>query len=323
MDFQTLSDNLLSPPVLFFALGFVAVLLRSDLEVPPAISKLLSLYLMLVIGFKGGIAIRTTGVPADVLIVLAAGVVMATIVPFYSFWILRRKLNLFDAAAIAATYGSISAVTFIAATSFLEHLNVPFGGHLVAAMALMESPAIIVGVLLLRLLDPAHRDGKLHIGGLLHEAFLNGPVLLLLGSLVIGVVSSDAGTAAIKPFTNDLFKGVLTLFLLDMGLVAARKVREIKNGGVFLGVFAVVIPLFNAALGIAVARAIGLGAGDALMFTVLCASASYIAVPAAVRVAIPEANPSLYVPMSLAVTFPFNIAIGIPLYWAAITRIWP
>ena len=322
MDLHSLLDNLLSPPILFFALGFIAVLLRSDLAVPPTVTKLLSLYLLMAIGFKGGIAIRASGLPFDVLMVLGAGIAMATLVPLYTFFVLRTRLNVYDAAAIAACYGSVSAVTFIAATSFLEERGIPFGGHMVAAMALMESPAIVVGVLLVRLLGPAAGDERRGVRGLLHEAFLNGPVLLLMGSLVIGAVVSDAGAASMKPFTGDLFKGVLTLFLLEMGIVAAQNVRGLKTGGAFLGAFAILVPLLNATLGLSVAWLLGLSAGNALLFTVLCASASYIAVPAAVRVAIPEANPSLYVPMSLAVTFPFNLGLGIPLYWTAIQRFW-
>ena len=322
MDLHSLLDNLLSPPILFFALGFIAVLLRSDLAVPPTVTKLLSLYLLMAIGFKGGIAIRASGLPFDVLMVLGAGIAMATLVPLYTFFVLRTRLNVYDAAAIAACYGSVSAVTFIAATSFLEERGIPFGGHMVAAMALMESPAIVVGVLLVRLLGPAAGDERRGVRGLLHEAFLNGPVLLLMGSLVIGAVVSDAGAASMKPFTGDLFKGVLTLFLLEMGIVAAQNVRGLKTGGVFLCFFAILVPLVNGSLGIGVAWLLGLDAGDALLFTVLCASASYIAVPAALRVAIPEANASLYVPMSLAVTFPFNFALGIPLYWATIQRFW-
>jgi len=246
------------------------------------------------------------------------------LVPLYTFFILRRKLPLADAAAVAATYGSVSAVTFIAATSFLSELKVPFGGHMVAAMALMESPAIIVGVALFRL---SYKPGDSQSEGLnwrhlLRDAFFNGSVLLLVGSLAIGLLTGEKGETALHPFTSDIFKGVLCLFLLDMGLVSARRISVLKTLGTFPIGFAVLVPLVNAGFGIVVARVLGLGEGDALLFCVLCGSASYIAVPAAMRLAIPEANPGLYVTMALALTFPFNIIVGLPLYMIVINSLW-
>jgi hypothetical protein len=227
-----------------------------------------------------------------------------------------------NAAAIAATYGSVSAVTFITATAFLDQLGVQHGGHMVAGMALMESPAIIVGVALARINRAAEGEPRSDWRDLLRESIFNGSVLLLIGSLVIGYVTGDDGYKALSPFTEDIFKGMLCLFLLDMGLVSARRIANLRQLGAFPIGFALLVPLFNAALGMALGRAIGMSPGDALLFTVLCASASYIAVPAAMRLALPEANPGVYVSMALAITFPFNVALGIPLYMAIINQLW-
>jgi hypothetical protein len=247
---------------------------------------------------------------------------MASIVPLYAFFILRRKLPDADAAAIAATYGSISAVTFITAAAFLEKLGMAYGGYMVAAMALMESPAIIVAVMLYRLRSADRNGAHFSWKELWRDAFFNGSVFLIMGSLVIGALAGEAGAKALKPFTSDIFAGVLCFFLLDMGIVAARRLGDLRRAGVFLTLFAILLPLVNASLAIPLAYALGLSAGDAFMFTILCASASYIAVPAAMRLSIPEANPSLYVPMSLAITFPFNIIAGMPVYLAAINYFW-
>ena len=322
MDVSLVVGNFLNPPILFFFLGLLAVLAKSDLEIPAPIPKILSLYLLFAIGFKGGIGIAAGGLQLQVGITLAAAIGMASVVPLYAFFVLRRKLSVADAAAIAATYGSISAVTFITAAAFLDKLSIPYGGHMVAAMALMESPAIIVAVLLYRL-SSVNESGTAFKGSeLCRDAFFNGSVFLILGSLVIGVLSGEAGAKALKPFTSDIFTGVLCFFLLDLGIVAAKRLGDLKRAGVFLIAFGILLPLANAAVAIPLAYALGLSQGDAFLFTILCASASYIAVPAAMRLSIPEANPSLYVPMSLAITFPFNIIAGMPLYLAIINRIW-
>ena len=322
MDFNLVIGNLLNPPILFFFLGLAAVFIKSDLEIPAPIPKILSLYLLFAIGYKGGVGLAASGFGAQILVVLIAAVVMASIVPLYAFFILRRKLPVADAAAIAATYGSISAVTFITAAAFLEKLGIGFGGYLVAAMALMESPAIIVAVLLYRLRSADQNGAVFSWKELWRDAFFNGSVFLIMGSLVVGALSGEAGAKALKPFTNDIFAGVLCFFLLDMGIVAARRLGDLKRAGAFLTAFAILLPLVNAALAIPLAYALKLSAGDAFMFTILAASASYIAVPAAMRLSIPEANPSLYVPMSLAITFPFNIIAGMPLYLAIINYFW-
>ena len=248
---------------------------------------------------------------------------MSALVPIYTFFILRLKLDPYNSAAIAATYGSISAVTFITASSFLSQLKIPFDGYMVAALALMESPAIIVGLVLVNLF--AYKKGEsseTNWSEVLQEAFLNSSVFLLVGSVLIGLVTGEHGGQVLKPFTQDIFYGVLTFFLLDMGLVAARRIKDLQKTGAFLISFAILIPLLNAAIGILIARAISLPPGNALLFTVLCASASYIAVPAAMRMTVPEANPSLYISSALAVTFPFNILIGIPLYQYGISLLW-
>ena len=322
MDFNLLTSNFLNPPILFFFLGLAAVFVKSDLEIPAPIPKILSLYLLFAIGFKGGVGLAASGLQTQIVVVLAAAVLMATVVPLYAFFVLRRKLPVADSAAIAATYGSISAVTFITAAALLEKLGIAYGGYLVAAMALMESPAIIVAVLLYRLRSVDKNGASFSWKELWRDAFFNGSVFLIMGSLVIGALSGDAGAKVLKPFTNDIFVGVLCFFLLDMGIVAAKRLGDLRRAGAFLTAFAILLPLVNAALAIPLAYVIGLSEGDAFMFTILCASASYIAVPAAMRLSIPEANPSLYVPMSLAITFPFNIIAGMPLYLAIINRIW-
>jgi len=293
----------------------LAIFLKSDLEIPAPLPKLFSLYLLLAIGFKGGYELEESGLNPEIAMTIAAAIFMACIVPIYSFFILKIKLDAYNAAAIAATYGSISAVTFITATSFLKALNISFGGHMVAALALMESPAIIVGIVLVRIFSNSDKKaGGFSWGEVLREAFLNGSVFLLIGSVVIGMLTGEKGWEKLHPFTQEIFYGVLAFFLLDMGMVAARRIKDLSKTGSFLIAFSVFMPVANAILGIIIAKFIGISAGNALLFAVLCASASYIAVPAAMRMTVPEANPSLYVSMALALTFPFNIIVGIPLY---------
>lgn len=320
MNIETLLSNLLNPAVMFFFLGMLAVLARSDLEIPQSISKLMSLYLLLAIGFKGGVELSHSGISGDILLTLLAAVMMSAVVPIYCFFILKKFVATHDGAAIAATYGSISAVTFITAVAFLEAMDIATSGYLVAAMALMESPAIIVGLILYRMYDKDSENGNddFSWSNIIREACFNGSVFLILGSLIIGFLTTDKHAESLSLFTNDLFKGVLTLFLLDMGLIAGRRLGALRDAGAKLVVFSLVIPVINAVVAIFIAAALELNIGDALLFTVLCASASYIAVPAAMRLSIPQANASLYVTMSLAVTFPFNIIFGLPLYLALI-----
>jgi hypothetical protein len=316
-------SNILNPPVLFFFLGMLAVAVKSDLEIPAPIPKLFSLYLLLSIGFKGGVELARSGITQDVLLTLAAAMLMASVVPIYSFFILRWKLDPYNAAAIAATYGSISAVTFITASSFLGQLGIAYDGYMVAALALMESPAIVVGLILVSLFGGDRDDSEATPWGeVLREAFLNGSVFLLIGSVLIGVLTGERGWQKLSPFTQDMFYGALTFFLLDMGLVAAKRIQDLQKTGAFLISFSILMPILNAAISIVIAHTIGMSQGDALLFAVLCASASYIAVPAAMRMTVPEANPSLYVSTALAVTFPFNIIVGIPLYLSGINLLW-
>jgi uncharacterized protein len=319
--------NILNPPVLFFFVGMSAVLLKSDLEIPQPLPKLFSLYLLMSIGFKGGYEIAKSGLNLEIGQTMVAAIAMACIVPFYSFFILRLRLDNYNAAAIAATYGSISAVTFITANAFLTKLDITFGGHMVAALALMESPAIVVGIVLVKAFGKREKTddgemGTMDWGEVFREACLNGSVFMLIGSLLVGLLTGEAGWNKLKPFTEDSFYGVLCFFLLDMGLIAARRIKELFKAGPFVLGFSVVMPLINAMIGIGLAKIIGMSQGNALLFAVLCASASYIAVPAAMRMTIPEANPSLYISMALALTFPFNIIVGIPIYFQVIQSFW-
>jgi uncharacterized protein len=324
MNFDLILSNFLNPPVLFFFLGMIAVLAQSDLEVPAPIPKLFSLYLLLSIGFKGGVELAKSGITQEVVLTMLAAILMSAIVPIYSYFLLRRKLDPYNAAAIAATYGSISAVTFITANSFLDEIHVAHDGYMVAAVALMESPAIIIGLILVNLFGGKRNDSEsTNWGEVLREAFLNGSVVLLVGSLIIGILTGEHGLEKLDPFVNKMFYGALCFFLLDMGLVAAKRIRELSKTGFFLISFAILMPIFNAAISIGLARLINMPPGDALLFAVLGASASYIAVPAAMRMTVPEANPSLYISTALAVTFPFNIIVGIPLYLACVNLLWP
>jgi len=323
MNASLIISNILNPPVLFFFIGMSAVFLKSDLEIPQPIPKLFSLYLLFAIGFKGGHEIHESGLNAEITLTLLAAIIVAAIVPIYSFFILKLKLDIYNSAAIAAAYGSISAVTFVTASSFLSRLGIDFGGHMVAALALMESPAIIIGLLLVQLFaNRSENEEKLSVSEVLREACLNGSVFLLVGSLFVGIVTSQQGWESLEPFTGELFYGVLTFFLLDMGLVAARRIQDLKKSGSFLIGFSIFMPVFNAIVGILIAALIGLSKGNALLFAVLFASASYIAVPAAMRMSVPEANPSLYISMALALTFPFNIIVGIPIYLGIINQFW-
>ena len=303
------------------------MLLGTDLEIPAPLPKLFSLYLLLSIGFKGGVELQHSGLGGNVVLTISAAVVMSVLVPIYCFFLLRSRFDVFNSAAIAAAYGSISAVTFITAESFLKVLNIQSDGFMVAALALMESPAIIVGLLLVKL---AARDRRSDVnagwGALLHEAFLNSSVYLLIGSLIIGFLVAffnPSGVEKMEPFTGRLFYGVLCFFLLDMGIIAAQRLGDLRRAGAFLTGFALLMPLLNAGIGLGISLFLGLSQGNALLFMVLCASASYIAVPAAMRMTVPEANPSLYISSSLGITFPFNIIFGIPLYMALIQRFIP
>ena len=329
MELNLLLQNIFAPTVLFFFIGVIAVLCKSDLEIPAPLPKLFSLYLLLAIGFKGGIGIQKSGIFNDqVLLTLSAAVLMSLLIPLLGFVVLRLKFNVFNSAAIAAAYGSISAVTFISAESFLTSQSISSDGFMIGALALMESPAILVGLLLVKYGGPKDRPDsrKLHLRSIMHESFLNGSVFLLLASLIIGFLTALSNPLAIekmKPFTHSLFYGVECFFLLDMGMVAAQRLPSLKKAGSFLISFAILMPIFNALIGVLVARSLALDTGNAFLFVVLCASASYLAVPAAMRMTVPEARSSYYISTTLGLTFPFNIVLGIPIYMSLVNKIIP
>ncbi|GAB2496598.1 MAG: sodium-dependent bicarbonate transport family permease [Cytophagales bacterium] len=316
MDFQILINNLTNPSLLFFVLGILAVRFKSDLEIPGSSAKFIALYLMLSIGFKGGQELSHSEFDSTILWALIFGLFLSASIPFYTFFILKKKLGVANASAISASYGSISAVTFVAAVAFLDVQGTTFGGHMVAVMALMEAPAIISGVILLRKYSEQKPEGGLK--KIIIHAFTNGSVLLILGSLVIGLIADEKQAEGIKPFVTDIFKGFLAVFLLDMGINSGRKLKAFFKTGYFSTVFAIVIPLINGCAVAFLTHWIAPGVGDRLIFSILAASASYIAVPAAMKLANPEADEGLYVPMALAITFPFNITLGMPIYWMII-----
>ena len=313
MDLHLLIDNLTNPALLFFFLGIFAVQVKSDLEIPQNSSKFISLYLLFAIGFKGGLELSHSPFNMEIVWSLIFGVVLAISVPIFAYFILRRKFSVENSGAIAAAYGSVSAVTFVTAISFLEMEQISFGGHMVAVMALMEAPSIIIGVLLMNLFRK-EKKGKGKLSKVLHHSITNGSVLLILGSLVIGFMANDQQAEGIKPFTTDIFKGFLAVFLLDMGITSGKKLADFIKKGWFAMVFSVGLPIINGCFVAWFSQYITESMGNRFLFAILAASASYIAVPAAMRIAAPKANPSLYLPMALGVTFPFNITLGMPLY---------
>jgi hypothetical protein len=317
MELQLLFDNLTNPALLFFFLGLLAVQLKSDLEIPANSSKFISIYLLFSIGFKGGQELSHETINAEILWSLVFGVVMALIVPIYSFFLLKKRLGVQNAGAIAAAYGSVSAVTFVTAVSFLEMQQIAFDGHMVAVMALMEAPSIVIGVLLMALFRE-ESEHKVSFGHILKHSVTNGSVVLILGSLVIGFLASDKQAQGIEPFTTDIFKGFLAVFLLDMGITSGRKLSTFLKNGWFTLCFAVLVPLINGSVVAFVSQYITDNVGNQLLFSILAASASYIAVPAAMKLAAPKANPGIYIPMALAITFPLNITLGMPLYLSII-----
>lgn len=320
-------QNLLDPAILFFLFGMLAGALKSNLEIPAPISRFLSLYLLMALGLKGGFALSRSGLTSEVANSLGCALLLAVIVPLLGYRLLRRLVSPFDAAALAATYGSVSAVTFVTATQFLNNQQIAYGGYMAAAMALMESPAIVLAVLLANaqrrkagatLAPTLAAPAGAGIGPILRESLTDGAQLLLLGAMVIGMLTGESGKVAMQPFSGDLFKGMLAFFLLDMGLLTARNLAQLPRQSPWLLAYAVLAPLTHAGLALLLAHLLNVPAGDTILLMVLAASASYIAVPAALRHAIPEAQPALYFGMSLGVTFPLNILVGIPLYaWVA------
>ena len=314
MNTNLLIENLTNPALLFFVLGIIAVYLKSDLEIPENSSKFISLYLLFAIGFKGGQELSHEEFTNEIIWSMLFGIGISAIIPCYTFFILKRKLNVFDAGAIAAAYGSVSAVTFVTAVSYLEAHQLELHGHMVAIMALMESPAIIIGLLLISNYDNSEKK-KINQKSILKHSLTNGSVLLILGSLVIGFFADAKQAEGIKPFTNDLFKGFLAIFLLDMGISSGKKLKSFFSFGWFPFLFAIVIPIINGCIFAYISSFVTSDITNRFMFAVLAASASYIAVPAAMKINVPKSNPGLYLPMALAVTFPVNITIGMPIYF--------
>jgi len=315
MNIDLIIENLQNPALLFFFLGIVAVLLKSDLEIPPNSSKFISLYLLFAIGFKGGNELRHESLDQEVMATILFGLGSAIVLPLITFFLLRRIVSVFDAGAIAAAYGSVSAVTFVTAVNYLETRGLPMHGHLVALMAMMEAPAIIMGLLLISIFHRADGDriSKRHA---IRHAFTNGSVLLIIGSLLIGLLANEQQADGIKPFTNDIFKGFLVLFLLDMGITSGRNLRGFLRAGILPILFAFLMPLVVGVTIAVVSGGFSSDPSDRFILAILGASASYIAVPAAMKMAVPKANPGLYLPMALAITFPVNITIGLPLYFS-------
>ena len=329
--------SFLDPAILFFVFGALAGTVQSNLEIPPAISRFLSLYLLMALGLKGGFALAQSGLTPEVLSSLGAAMALAVFIPLIGFNLLKRFLSGFDAAAVAATYGSVSAVTFVTAVQYLENQSIAYGGHMAGAMALMESPAIILAVLMasyirhqslgtstvvmnsgLACLSLGTPKQAVSVKKILHESFTDGAQLLLLGAMAIGMLTGESGQSAMQPFSSDLFKGMLAFFLLDMGLLTARNLHQLKAVSPALLVYAVVAPVVHAGLALALAVMADLSKGNAILLMVLAASASYIAVPTVLRTAIPEAKPSIYFGLSLGITFPLNLLVGIPTYaWVA------
>jgi hypothetical protein len=330
-------QNLLDPAILFFVFGVTAGLLRSNLEVPPQIARFLSLYLLMSVGLKGGFSLAQSGLGPNVLSSLGAALLLALLVPALGYLLLRKWLSRFDAAAVAATYGSVSATTFIAASQYLAQQQVAYGGHMAVALVLMESPAILMAMALaawarrqepttkalganaVASSDPAAAASPWHV---VREAFTDGANLLLLGSLVIGWLTGDQGKLMMEPFSGALFKGMLALFLLDLGLLVARQLPVLRKVHPALIAYGIVAPLVHGVIAMGLAALLGLPAGDTILLVVLAASASYIVVPAVLRHAMPEANPGIYLGLSLGVTFVFNILVGIPLYTEVVLRVW-
>lgn len=316
-------QSFVDPAILFFVFGVFAGAIRSNLEIPRSIAKFLSLYLLMAIGLKGGFALAESGVTASMGLSLLVAIVMAFLVPILGFQLLKNRISKYDAAAVAASYGSVSAVTFVTAVQYLEMTGLEPNSYMAIALVLMESPAIIMAVLLansLRVQAGGINSGP-SVKHILHESFTDGAHLLLLGAMAIGFLSGDAGKAMMQPFSGDLFKGMLAFFLLDMGLQVARSFKEARANSSALLMYAGVSPFVHAGIALAVCGVLGVSLPDTILLMVLSASASYIVVPAVLRYAIPEANPSIYFGLSIGVTFPINIIAGIPLYTYVATHV--
>jgi len=317
MNISLLVENLTNPALLFFILGLTAVAVKSDLEIPPNSSKFISLYLLFAIGFKGGHELAHESFTQQMLATIAFGIGSAIVIPVIAFFMLKKRLGVFNAGAVAAAYGSVSAVTFVTGVNYLEVQQLAVHGHMVAVMALMESPAIVMGLLLMSMYNTSE-EAQIDKRYAIMHSFTNGSVWLILGSLLIGYVANDKQAAGIEPFTNDIFKGFLAIFLLDMGIVSGRKIGAFIDKGVVPLMYALVSPLVVGCVAAYLTGFVTPDVGDRFLLAILAASASYIAVPAAMKMAVPQANPGIYLPMALAVTFPVNITVGMPLFLSVI-----
>lgn len=308
--------TILNPGVLFFILGFVAIMLNSNLSIPESVVKFVSIYLMLSIGFKGGISLHQSSLFGDGILIIGIIIAMSALVPIYSFFLLKKKLGVADAAAIGATYGSNSTLTYITAAGFLTSVGASYAGYMTVALVVMETPAIIFAIVMARL---ARKNGSSQsTGKVIKEALTDGTLLVLVGSMVIGYVLTALGTeeSPLSAFIGgDMFTGMLVFFLLYMGTVVGRKVKEIESFPLILVAFAIIAPIVNGTIALLISKAFGFEPGDALLLTILCASSSYIVAPAILKDALPEANPAKYLTMSMGITFPLNIILGIPVYW--------
>ena len=313
---------LMDPSILFFLLGIGAGLLRSNLIIPPQMARFLALYLLMAIGLKGGFALAKSGFSPSIGIDIGLAIALALAIPAVTYSILRTRISSLNAAAVAATYGSVSAVTFITAMQYLENRGIPFDCHMSVALALMESPAILFAIVMANLIrakkNPKHSGKsdtpKTSLGLIVRESFTEGAQVLLLGSMAVGYISGESGRSVMQPFTGELFKGMLAFFLLDMGLATAAHLKDLKRVPRLLIVYGLVAPLVHATVALWLCSHLGVSLGNAALLAVLAGSASYIAVPAVLKHAIPEASPLYYLGMPLGLTFPFNILIGIPLY---------
>lgn len=314
MNVDLILENLTNPALLFFILGILAVVLKSDLRIPQNSSKFISIYLLFSIGFKGGQELSHETFNSELYLTVLMGIAVSILIPLYAFFIAKRRMTVFNAGAVAAAYGSISAVTFVTAVSYMELHGMTVKGHMVALMAIMEVPAIITGLVLISIYSKSEGETIDKRTAIVHS-LTNGSVLLIIGSLVIGFLATAEQAEGIKPFTTDIFKGFLAIFLLDMGIESGKRLGFFVSKGLFPILFAVFIPLLNGSIVAVLSTYVTHDISSRFMLAILAASASYIAVPAAMKIAVPKANPGLFLPMALAVTFPVNVTIGMPVYF--------
>lgn len=311
MNLQLLTDNLTNPALLLFVLGLLAVLVKSDLAIPENSSRFISIYLLFAIGFKGGQELAHSHFTLEMIWVALLCVVSGVAITYYTYAFCKRKFSKPDAIAVAASYGSVSAITFVTALSFLEVQEIPYNGYMIAMLALMEVPAIIIAVLLL---GKTSQGSETNMLSMVKHSFTNASVFIIIGCMIVGFLANDKQALDIKPFTNDIFKGFLAVFLLDKGIESGRNLKVFFKEGYFALGFAILVPIFNGCLFGLISNLFLEDVTDKFLVAVLSASASYIAVPAAMKLANPEANSGLFIPMALAVTFPINIIFGLPLY---------